>query len=124
MPVLVTIATISYLFKGKPEDQPGFFNPAALRAQLEDLPEGPGRTEAFEIVDQLDALAREYDDATDAAMGAYIADVEKYDSTADELIADLLPSDRIRVSTLPKVISLRERLLEALSEEEWDAVFG
>ena len=124
MPVLVTIATISYLFKGKPEDQPGFFNPAALRAQLEALPEGPSRTEALQIMEQLDALAREYDDATDAAMGAYIADVGKYDSTADELIADLLPSDRIRVSTLPKVISLRERLLEALSEEEWDAVFG
>ena len=124
MPVLVTIATISYLFKGKPEDQPGFFNPAALRAHLEALPEGPSRAEALQIMDQLDALAREYDDATDVAMGAYIADVEKYDSNADDLISDLQPSDRIRVSMLPKVISLRERLLEALSEEEWDAVFG
>jgi hypothetical protein len=124
MPVLVTIATISYLFKGKPEDQPGFFNPAALRAQLEALPEGPSRIEALEIMDQLDALAREYDDATDDAMGAYIADVEKYDSNADDLISDLLPPDGIRVGTLPKVVRLRERLLEALSEEEWDAVFG
>ena len=123
MPVLVTIATISYLFKGKPEDQPGFFNPAALRAQLEALLEGPSRAEALQIMDQLDTLAREYDDATDAAMSAYIADVEKYDSTADDLISDLLPPDRMRVSTLPKVISLRERLLEVLSEEEWDAVF-
>jgi len=106
-----------------PKNQPGFLNPTALRAQLEDLPEGPGRTEALEIVDQLDALAREYDAATSAALGAYSADVEKYDSTADDLIADLLPPDRIRVSTLPKVIELRERLIDALSEEEWAAVF-
>jgi len=124
MPVLVTLATINLLFRGGSEDQPGFLNPAALRAQLEDLPEGPGRAEALEIMDQLDALAREYDAATDAAMGAYIADVEKYDSTADDLIADLLPPDRIRVSTLPKVIDLRARLVEALSEEEWADVFG
>ena len=124
MPVLVTIATITYLFKGKPGDQPGFLNPAALRAQLEALSEGSGRAEALQIMDQLDALAREYDDATDAAMGAYIADVEKYDSNADDLISDLLPPDQIRMSTLPKVISLRERLVEALSEAEWDEVFG
>ena len=123
MPVLVTIATITYLFKGDPDDQPGFLNPGALREKLEALPEGSSRTETLEIMDQLDTLAREYDDATDAAMGAYIADVEKYDSTADDLISDLLPLDRIRVSTLPKVISLRERLIEVLSEEEWGQVF-
>ena len=125
MPVLVTIATISYLFKGKSEDQqPGFFNPAGLRAQLEALPEGPSRAESLQIMDQLDALAREYDDATDAALRAYIADVEKYDSNADDLIVDLLPPDQIRASTLPRVIGLRERLVEVLSEEEWDEVFG
>jgi len=115
--------TINLLFGGEPEDQPGFLNPAALRVSLEAMPEGPGRTEALEIVDQLDALARDYDDATDAAMDAYIADVEQYDSTVDELILDLLPPDLIRVSTLPKVISLRDRLVEALSPEEWDRVF-
>jgi hypothetical protein len=124
MPILITITTITYLFKGKPEDKPGFLNPAALRAQLEALPEGPGRDEALQIMDQLDALAREYDTATDAAMAAYIADVEQYDSNANELIADLLPPDQIRVSTLPKVIGLRERLVEILSEQEWDEVFG
>ena len=124
MPVLITITTISLLFGGGSKGQPGFLNPAALRAQLEELPEGPGRAEALEIVDQLDALAREYDDINDAAMGAYIADVEKYDSDADDLIEDLLAPDRTRVSTLPKVIELRERLIEVLSVEEWDEVFG
>ena len=124
MPILITITTITYLFRGKPGDPPGFFNPAALRAQLEALPDGSGQAEALEIMDQLDALAREYDDATDAAMGAYIADVEMYDSNANDLISDLLPSDQIRLSTLPKVINLRERLVEALSEAEWDEVFG
>ena len=123
MPVLVTLATINLLFRGTPEDQPGFLNPAALRAQLEALPEGPGRTEALEIVGQLDALAREYDEATDAALDAYVADVERYNSTANDLISDLLPADQIRVSTLPDVIGSRERLIAALSEEEWAEVF-
>ena len=124
MPVLTTIATINLLFLGRSEDQPGFLNHAALRAQLETLPEGPSRAEALEIMDRLDALAREYDDATDAAMSSYIADVEKYESNADDLILDLLPLDQIRVATLPTVIELREQLVEALSEEEWDEVFA
>ena len=124
MPVLTTLATINLLFGGRSEDQPGFLNHAALRAQLEALPEGPSRTEALEIMDRLDALAREYDDATDAAMSSYIADVEKYESNADDLILDLLPLDQVRVGTLPKVIELREQLVEALSEEDWDEVFA
>jgi len=119
MPVLVTIATISYLFKGKADDPVGFLNPAALRNKIQG-----SRIEALEIMDRLDTLVKQYDDATDDALGAYIADVERYDSTADNLIEDLRPSDELRGQTLPELIRLRQRLIDTLTQEEWDQVFG
>ena len=124
MPVLITIATVSALFKGGSKEQPGFLAPTALRAKLEELGDGPARSQALEIADQLDALARQYDDATDAAMSAYIEDVEQWSSTADELIEDLQPLDQLRGQTLQELIQLRQRLVDALSAEEWDEVFG
>jgi len=124
MPVLVTIATISYLFKGKADDPVGFLNPAALRNKIQGLPDGSARIEALEIMDRLDTLVKQYDDATDDALGAYIADVERYDSTADNLIEDLRPSDELRGQTLPELIRLRQRLIDTLTQEEWDQVFG
>jgi hypothetical protein len=124
MPVLITIATITYLFKGEPDDLAGFLNPAALRNRLEELPEGPTRNAALGIMDRIDTLAQEYDDATDAAIAAYIADVEKWGSTADILIEDLQPADKLRGQTLPEIIELRQQLIDALTPEEWDQVFG
>jgi len=122
MPVLITIATITLLFKGS-KDQPSFLDPAALRKKIEELPEGSTRTEALGIADQLDTLASEYDRVTDAAMNAYIADVPKWNSSADKLIEDLQPSDQLRKKTLPELIRLRERLVEIFSPEEWEGVF-
>jgi uncharacterized membrane protein YccC len=124
MPILITIATVTALFKRGSKEQPGFLAPTALRAKLEDLEEGPARSEALEIADQLDALASEYDDATDAAISVYIEDVEQWSSTADELIEDLQPLDQLRRQTLSELVPLRQRLIDALSPEEWDQVFG
>jgi len=124
MPILITLATIKILFKGGADEKAGFLAPVALREKLEALPESPTRTTALAISDQLDELAQKYDDATDAALSAYIADVEKYQSTADDLIKDLQLPDQLRGTTLPEVISLREKLVDALSLEEWDQVFG
>ena len=122
MPVLITIATVTYLFMGS-KDHPSFLDPAALRKKIEKLPEGTTRTQALGIADRLDTLALEYDDVTDASMKAYIADVEKWDSSADKLIEDLQPSDQLRKKILPELIRLRERLVEILSVEEWEEVF-
>jgi hypothetical protein len=122
MPVLITIATVTILFKGS-KDHASFLDPAALREKIEKLPEGTTRTEALGIADRLDTLALEYDDVTDASMKAYIADVEKWDSSADKLIEDLQPSDQLRKKMLPELIRLRERLVEILSVEEWEEVF-
>ena len=122
MPVLITIATVTILFKGS-KDHASFLDPAALREKIEELPEGTAQTQALGLADQLDTLAREYDEVTDASMKAYIADVEKWDSSADKLIEDLQPSDQLRKKMLPELIRLRERLVEILSVEEWEEVF-
>ena len=122
MPVLITIATVTLIFKGSKDDA-SFLDPAALRKKIEKLPEGTTRTEALGIADRLDTLALEYDDVTDASMKAYIADVEKWDSSADKLIEDLQPSDQLRKKMLPELIRMREDLVELLSLEEWEGVF-
>ena len=122
MPVLITIATVTILFKGS-KDHASFLDPAALRERIEKLPEGTAQAEALGLADQLDTLALEYDEVTDASMKAYIADVEKWDSSADKLIEDLQPSDQLRKKMLPELIRLRERLVEILSVEEWEEVF-
>jgi len=122
MPVLITIATVTILFKGS-KDHASFLDPAALREKIEELPEGTAQTQALGLADQLDTLAREYDEVTDASMKAYMADVEKWDSSADKLIEDLQPSDQLRKKMLPELIRLRERLVEILSVEEWEEVF-
>ena len=65
MPVLVTIAAVSYLFGGSKE-KASFLNPAGLRKKIEKMPEGENRTQALALVDGLDMLAKEDDEATDA----------------------------------------------------------
>jgi len=124
MPVLVTIATVTYLFSRGSKGEAGFLAPTVLREKIEELPEGSVRTKALDVVDRLDMLAREYDSATDAAVSAYVTDVEDWNSSADRLIKDMEPLDRVRGNTLSEVIRLREDLVDALSPGEWDEVFG
>jgi hypothetical protein len=124
MPVLITISAITYLFYGGSNGEVSFLDPAALREKLETLPKGSTREESLLLADQLDALAREYDIATDAAMNAYIDDVQQINSSADTLIATLQPMDVVRHETLPQLIQLRQHLVDILTPEEWDDVFS
>ena len=122
MPVLVTIAAVSYLFGGS-KDQASFLNPAGLRAKLEKLPEGSTRTRALALTDKLDLLAKEHEDATDATLSAYAADVERY-TTTDQLVDDFEPLDQERAKVYRELVELRQALIDTLSPEEWDQVFG
>jgi hypothetical protein len=124
MPVLITISAITYLFYGGSNGEVSFLDPAALREKLETLPKGSTREESLLLADQLDALAREYDIATDAAKNAYIDDVQQINSSADTLIATLQPMDDLRQETLPQLIQLRQRIADILTPEEWDDVFS
>jgi hypothetical protein len=123
MPVLVTIAAVSYLFGGS-KDPASFLNPAGLRAKLEKLPEGSTRTEALVLTDKLDLLAKKHENATEATLRAYAADVERYTTTTDQLVDDFEPLDQIRTKVYRELIEVRQALIDTLSPEEWDQVFG
>ena len=123
MPVLVTIATVSYLFGGS-KDQASFLNPAGLRAKLEKLPEGTARTRALALADRLDLLAKEHEDATDAVLSVYAADVERYTTTTDQLVDDFEPLDQERAKVYRELIEVRQELIDMLSPQEWNKVFG
>ncbi len=123
MPVLVTIAAVSYLFGGSKE-KTSFLDPVGLRKKIEKLPEGENRTRAMALVDRLDRLAQEHEAATDAAIKAYIADVEKYETTTNQLVEDFEPLDQARTNVYRELIKVRQAMVETLSEKEWDKVFG
>jgi len=124
MPVLVTIATITYLFSKGSKGEASFLAPGALHKNVEKLPEGSGRKEALVAADRLDALAQEYDSAADAAVNAYLADVEDWSSSAEKLIEGMEPFDTVREDVLFELVRLRERLIVAVSPEEWSTIFG
>ncbi len=123
MPVLVTIAAVSYLFGGS-KDKVSFLNPSGLRAKLEKLPEGSARTRALALADKLDLLAKEHDEATDAVLSVYAADVERYTTTTDQLVDDFEPLDQERAKVYRELVELRQALIDTLSPDEWDQVFG
>jgi len=123
MPVLATIAAVSYLFGGSKE-KTSLLDPVGLRQKIEKLPEGESRTKAIALVGRLDKLAQEHEAATDAAITAYIADVEKYTTTADQLADDFEPLDQIRTRVYQELIAVRQELIDMLSPQEWNKVFG
>ncbi len=123
MPVLVTIAAVSYHFGGSKE-KTSFLDPVGLRKKIEKLPEGENRTKAIALIDRLDRLAQEHEAATDAAISAYIADVEKYETTTDELVDDFEPLDQARTNVYRELIEVRQAMVGILSAKEWDKVFG
>ena len=124
MPVLATIAAVTYLFSRRSGEPSGFLNPTALRKKIEKLPEGSAREESLAIVDELDGLAQEYNVAADAAIRAYIEDIEDWNSSYAGLIEKLVPTDQMRRRTLSEIVRLRQRLAETLSVKQWDKVFG
>ena len=125
MPILVTIASINYLFSGNKNGDPSLLNPVALKTKLkEELLEFASRKDVMQILDELDLLVKTYNDATDKALQQYMTDARVYNSSAEVLSNDLKPLDLQRVETFSALIKLRERFINALSEDEWEAVFS
>jgi hypothetical protein len=123
MPVLTTIAVVSYLFGGS-KKKADFLDPAGLRKKIEKLPQGSSRTNAIALVDRLDMLTKEHDAATDAVINAYITDVEKYETTINQLVEDFEPLDQARTKVYRELVAVRQDLIDTLSAEEWNKVFS
>ena len=123
MPVLATIAAVNFLFGGSKE-KASFLDPVGLRKKIKKLPQGENRTKAIAILDRLDRLAREHNAATDAVINAYITDVEKYETTTDQLEEDFEPLDQTRANVYRELVEVRQAMVEILSAKEWDKVFG
>ena len=126
MPVLSALTAVSYMFGGSKGsiDRVSLLYPPLLHARLEGLPEGATRTTALALTTRLDELVKEYDDATDDAISVYIADVEKYTTTADELVNNFEQLDRVHTKVYREMVDIRQALVDMLTAEEWEEVFG
>lgn len=123
MPVLSTLIITNFFFGDSSTN--GFLNPNALRAAIKDeLDESGQRERALALVDELERLARKYDEKLTASVEAYKRESTNVDTTAKDLIAKLEPWDRERRLTLQEVVRIRRSMLDVLSESEWNDVFG
>lgn len=123
MPVVVTLATINVLFRGG--STAGFLDPHALRAAIEcELADSDTRDSALALVDELERLARQYDESFTASVEAYKTESTNTETTAEDLIAKLEAWDQKRRLTLQEIVRIRQSMLDVLSESEWDKVFG
>ena len=124
MPVLITIATVSALFRTSSE-QISFLDPDALRERCNDVIEDTEtRARAVKLTEQLQQLARQYNSAVAASVGAYIAESVKWESSASGLIEQLQPWDSARLQTVQGIIRVRQSMRELLTTEQWNRVFG
>jgi len=123
MPVLITITTLTFLFGGGAKVS--FLDPAALREQCkEKLVESDVLDQALRLTDELEELARRYEEAAAASLDAYLAESEKHDTWANDLIGQLEPFDRTRAQALQEILQVRQSMLEILTVEEWEQIFG
>ena len=124
MAVLITLATIRYLFRSG-GSKVSFLDPELLRAQCEDkLREADGRERALALTDELEELASQYNEAAAAGLDAYIVSSAKWESSANGLIELLKPLDHTRARALQGILRVRQSMLETLTVSEWDRVFG
>jgi hypothetical protein len=95
-----------------------------LREGLEDLPEGETRERALGVADDFDRIARDYAAVAQASLDVYEEQSARWTTTAAELIAELKPQDAAFARLLEDTIDVRQALLDILTPEQWDQVFG
>ena len=123
MPVLATIATINLLFRGG--TTASFLDPPTLRDRIEsELTGSDARDRALSLVDELEQLTRRYDESLAASIEAYVSESTKAASRAEDLIAILGPWDHTRGETLHEIAQIRQTMLDLLTAEQWERVFG
>ena len=123
MPVLTTLAITSLLF-GSDSEGVSFLDPDALRARcMDEIEDADTRERAVKLTEELQRLARRYEDAVSATLDAYLAESVKWESSATGLIEQLEPMDSVRVRTLQEIVQVRQSMLEILTVAQWNRVF-
>lgn len=124
MPVLITIATVNALFRLGPDEKVSFLNPDALHARCSDaIEDTETRERAVILAEQLQQLARRYEQAVAASVDAYIEKSAEWDSSANDLIELLQPWDDIRLQTVQEIVRVRQSMRELLTAEQWNRMF-
>ena len=124
MPVLVTIAAISFLFRSSDEETASFLNPNVLRTRCaEEIKDENKRRQALELTEQLQRLAEQYQEAVAASVEVYLDESVKWESSADGLIDVLEPWDSSRSETLKEIVQVRQAMRALLTPEQWSRVF-
>ena len=123
MPVLATLAITNLLF-GSGSEGVSFLGPDALRARcMDEIEDADTRERAVKLTEELQRLARRYEDAVSATLDAYLAESVKWESSANGLIELLEPMDSVRVRTLQEIVRVRQSMLEILTVAQWNRVF-
>lgn len=123
MPVLATLAITNLLF-GSGSEGVSFLGPDALRARcMDEIEDADTRERAVKLTEELQRLARRYEDAVSATLDAYLAESVKWESSANGLIELLEPMDSVRVRTLQEIVQVRQSMLEILTVAQWNRVF-
>lgn len=125
MSVLLTIALVTSLFRGSAGKNRGsFLNPKSIRTRLEKLPESDRRERALAMARELEKIGRAYIESVTASLNDYVAKAKQHSSTTDDLIAQRRAADAAFAQVLRDILRIRQSLLDTLSPEEWDEVFG
>ena len=121
--MLTTLAIINLLF-GSDAEGVSFLDPDALRARyMEEIEDADTRERAVKLTEELQRLARRYEDAVSATLDAYLAESVKWESSASGLIEQLEPMDSVRTQTLQEIVRVRQSMLEILTVAQWNRVF-
>ena len=123
MPVLVTLATINALSR-RDTEAISFLNPGALRARCTEVIENRDtRERALMLTEELQQLTRQYHEAVDKSLDAYLKKSAEWDSSADVLVEILAPLDVVRIKTLQDLVWVRRLMREILTVEQWNDIF-
>ena len=124
MPVLATIATINLLFGSDETDSVSFLNPASLRERCEAvLDDAATRKRALELVEELQYLNIEYNEAVLSTLGTYVEQSADWNTSATDWIDVLENMDASRRRVLREVARVRSDFRELLTTEAWQKVF-
>ena len=125
MPVVATMTIIALLRSNSSSELP-FFDATLLREMLADGLDGePDEllADAMALADELERLVARYGASVESVIDAYIEASEDPRANAAGLSKRLAALDEERGQVMRDIIRIRRKLAEALTDDQWQAVF-